>query len=360
MKKKHIFNLSLLSVLLVSLSGCFGGGEKKGIEAEIYNDGSEVLISIDGKPKMTVKSFEKFLETISEGNDQLKMMLQIMPDAKEQVFKGKKQALIFSEYADREGIKNTQEYKKKKAQLLENVDMQLNGEFFVKNHKADVSDEDVKKFYDENKDKDPRLLKTPAGVKVEAVSFSSKEKAEEFKNKATGSTFEKVVKEEKLKDKKLGQDGLVTEQSWALADNVRKDILKAKPKTIILVKDGSEWLVINIKSKTEVAHHPFDVVKEGLKQLVQQQKTQDIVENKTKEYADKYGVKEHTKYFDDIKKKQEEEAKNASEEFEKNQQLEAKNKVIQQTPAPEKNEKELVGEAPTGPASTGPAKPSTV
>lgn len=327
MKSNIKIHFALMSGLLLLLPACWkhtcDHHNDPGVQTEevaIVDDGSEVLISIDGKPKLTVNSFEKILDTIAAENEQFKMMLQFMPDVKEQVFKAKKQAIIHNEFVSREGIKNSAEYKQKHAMLQEVVQDQLNHETFVKKHQPEVSDAEVKSFYDENKSKDPRLAKSPEGVKADSISFKSKEAADAFKNKVTTSTFNNVAKEDNLKVKALGTDGVVTEQSFQLASDVRNAVLEAKAPSVIVAKDDKDYLVINVKSKEKATYHEFDKVKEGLKQMLKAQKTEEAVNKATDEYASKIGLTENTKYFEDIKKQREEDAKKAAEEYAKMQQ----------------------------------------
>lgn len=324
-KTKH--KISLLSASLLFLPACWNKKQEAVEPVEVVDDGSEVLVSIDGKTKLTVKSFDALLDKIASENEQFKMMLQFMPDVKEQVFKAKKQAIIHDEWATREGIKDSEEYKKKHAMVLEGVRDQLNNEAFVKRHKPEVSDTEVKKFYDENKEKDPRLMKSPEGVKADSIEFKTKEEADAFKDKVTAETFNKVAKEDDLKSKALGTDGLVTENSFQLASDVRDSVLKAKSPSVIVAKDDDKYLVIHVKSKAKASYHDFDQVKDGLKQMLQSQKTEEAVSKATDEYAKKLNIKENTKYFEDIKKQKEEEAKKAAEEFAKAQkEQEAKDK----------------------------------
>ncbi len=316
---------------------------------EVLDDGSEVLVSIDGKTKLTVKSFENMLDAIAAENDQFKMMLQFMPDVKEQVFKAKKHAIIQDEWAKREGVKDSEDYKKKHAMVLQGVKDQLNHDVFVKKHKPEVSDADVKKFYDENKEKDPRLMKSPEGVKADSITFKSKDAADAFKAKVTAGTFNKVAKEDNLKSASLGTDGLVTENSFQLSSDVRDSVLKAKVPSVIIAKDDKDYLVIHVKSKAKAEHHEFDKVKDGLKQMIQSQKTEEAISNASEEYGKKIGVKENTKYFEDIKKQKEEEAKKAAEEYAKSQkEQEAKGK---QNKPEAKPAKELAAAKPNKPVS---------
>ena len=180
---------------------------------EELNDGSEILVSVDGKSKLTVKSFEEALNFLLE-SERFRNMTQIS-DIKEQLFNAKKNAIVHSEWAKNEGIADSDEFKKKYKMICDDIKDQLNHDLFAESYKAEVSDIDAKKFYDENKD-DPRLMKNSADTKPE--------------------------------------------------------------------------------------YYEFEEVRDGIKQMLQEERTEAAVEKATKEYAQKIGLTLNTKYFENIKK----------------------------------------------------------
>lgn len=342
MKTKTVSKLSLLGVLLLSAPACWKGlsSDKKELtvqDAEDLNDGSEALVTVGGKTKLTVKSFEALLDSLAAENEQFKMMIQFMPDIKEQVFNAKKNAIVHSEWAKNEGVADSDEFKKKYKMICDGVKDQLNHEFFTKNHKVEVSDADAKKFYDDNKDKDQRLVKSPAGTKAESVTFASKDAADAFKAKVTSANFDAEAKAENLTVKDLG---LVTDSSFQIGSDAKKAILDAKAGTVLVAKDDKDYLVINVTAKAAAEYHEFDKVKDGLKQMLQGQKTEEAAQKATEDYSKKIDLTANAKYFEDIKKQREAEAKQAAEAFAKSQQQSAK---------PDAQAKELAGAKPVAP-----------
>ena len=338
MKTKTVSKLSLLGVLLLSAPACWKGlsCDKKELtvqDAEDLNDGSEALVTVGGKTKLTVKSFEALLDSLAAENEQFKMMIQFMPDIKEQIFDAKKNAIVHSEWANNEGVADSDEFKKKYKMICDSVKDQLNHEFFTKSHKVEVSDTDAKKFYDENKDKDQRLAKSPAGTKAESITFTSKDAANAFKAKVTSANFDAAAKAENLTVKDLG---LVTDSSFQIGSDAKKAILDAKAGTVLVAKDDKDYLVINVTAKAAAEYHEFDKVKDRLKQMLQGQKTEEAVQKATEDYSKKIGLKTNTKYFEDVKKQREAEAKQAAEAFAKSQQ----------SAKPDAQAKELAGAKP--------------
>src|SRR3990167_3554158 len=121
MKTKNVSKLSLLGVLLLSAPACW-----KDLSC--------------GKTKLTVKSFEALLDSLAAENEQFKMMIQFMPDIKEQVFNAKKNAIVHSEWANNEGVADSDEFKKKYKMICDGVKDQLNHDLFAESYKAEVSD----------------------------------------------------------------------------------------------------------------------------------------------------------------------------------------------------------------------------
>jgi len=116
-------------------------------------DPNAILLTINNKPVLTKGDFDNLITEITEENEKAKLMLQLIPDFKEQFFKAKKQAIIISEWAKRNGIRNTAEYKKKENRMIEPIKEYLDSEAFIKQYSVDVSDEDALRYYEENKDK---------------------------------------------------------------------------------------------------------------------------------------------------------------------------------------------------------------
>ena len=74
----------VLGLVLLGMPGCswFGSSSSE----KNMNDGSEVLLTINGKPALTAKQFEDELTSIGEANPQVKMMLEMMPAVRVNVF----------------------------------------------------------------------------------------------------------------------------------------------------------------------------------------------------------------------------------------------------------------------------------
>lgn len=312
--KRNYKLLNLFVLLSVPfLPGCMS--DKK------ESDTSKVLISIEGKAALTEKQLEDFIGQALEANPQAKMMYTMMPEAlKQQAFEAKKTAAIMAAWAKREGIRESAEYKKKYAQVLESVHQALDQEFFVQNHKPTVTDEAVVAFYEQHKH-EPQFVMTQAGVKVVGVEFDTKDQADKFAQELAGkaATIEKIAAAKKLKTKDFGivnKDSFVSKAIKAAVEGI-----KTFP-AVKVAKDDKKYVVLVALAKENAKAYALDDVKEGVRRMLEQRGIQEAVEQKIASYKDKYNVKIDENYINDLKAH----AQQREEEF--------KQKIAQEQGAP--------------------------
>lgn len=310
MINKKFLSVSLLMLSLLALSACkWFSSIKEGYDCSACascptssaKDTTDVLITINGKSALTAKEFEEFLSQASEGNDQFKLMLQLMPDFKEQLFNMKKRGLIFSEWAKKEGVRNSEEYRKKEKSIINSIRESLDAEEFIKRHKVDVTDADAQKFYDENKTQDPRILISAEGINASGVSFANQKDANDFAEKLKANkNIEQLAKDKKLKVEKFGN---VTEEANVDAKVKEKVLAINSFPSVIVVKgeNGKHWVVI-AKGKEQAQFRPFEQVKETIKRLIAPKKLEEMIELEMPKYERDFKVVENKKYFEDAKK----------------------------------------------------------
>ena len=309
--RSSFYYLSLVS--LVILSGCFGKKKEQNQECSgvSKDDHSQVLLSINGTPKITVNSLEADLNELSEMDQQVKMMMMFDPEGtKERIFKEQKKMAVIEEWACKSGVRNSADYQAKKDRIMVHVARQLDFEQFLNNHKVDVTDADVLSYYNENKDKDYHILIAPAGIKTQTVEFSTKELAEEFAaklKKAGASKFEKLASDQKLFVRNLN----IGENSYADKE-IKEAVLKLEKLPAIIVvqaHDKTKFWVVAAHAKEEAKYQDFDKVKESLKQSLAPKKVGEMLEVKIPEHALSYKLEENQSYFDDLKNKKMQNAK---------------------------------------------------
>jgi hypothetical protein len=313
--------LVLLTSLIV-LPGCsfFDKKGKDDVSAHKVVSG-DVLVYSGDKPLLTEEEFNDFLDQAAEADPQARMMLSMMPEAiREQALEAKKRALVISEWAKHEGVRDSKEYQSKQKLIMQSVQESLDSEAFMKKHKVEITDKEARTFYDENKTKDPRFMISQAGVKTFGVEFDSKVKADEYleKIKNSISSIEKDAESQKLKTRDFG-----TINTDSYAPKAIKDvILKAKVPSVQVVKEDGNFWVVAALSKETAKYHSFDDLKEGIKKMLEQQKIEDMMEKELPKYEKQFGIKINEDYLKDLKDKKDAREKELREQFEASQKNE--------------------------------------
>lgn len=305
MKEGRYFRLSLLLVPMLLLPGCWNSQEKEQIQesqevervtvapdAKVIDDGSPVLMKVDGRAVITLNSIDKDFDRLLEENPQFKQVLAYMPDAKLNYFQGMANQKVINAYISKNKIDQSAEYQKELEKTMEQVKDMLNMNYFDVRHAAEVSDAEVKRFYDENKDKIPNLMQSQGGVKAEGVSFANQEDAGAFlaKAKETQESLDKLATEAGFADKY--QDfKLVNLQSAQVDPSLKANITKLNrlPALELFDVDG-KWWVVKAYSKTEPTYVPFESVKPMLEEHLQKQKQAEVREKALDKYKKEYSV----------------------------------------------------------------------
>lgn len=315
MDKKGFLSIVVLLLTIGMLPGCkwFNGNKNGSTCVECAScpgasvkDTSEVLISVDGEPALTVKKFEDFINQMAESNEQVKLVRQIMPDFDQQLFEMKQREIIINKWAEKEGIRNSDEYRKKEKMIIDSVRTQLDTEEFFKKFKAEPSEDEIKKYYDENKDKDPRILAAPAGVTAMGVSFRKQEAANDFASKVNAKNFEKIAKDQKLS---VARFGVVTSESM-IDNNVKNELMKLKDFPVVKVVKGEKgkFWVIFAKSKEKSQFRPYEQAKEMIKRILLPKKMEEIIKDELPKLKSDFKIVENKEYFERIKKQREQKA----------------------------------------------------
>ena len=256
-------------------------------------DGSEVIASIGGKPFLTEKAFEQEFQALLEKNPQLKQLAAMIPDIDEKILEGCVAQRIINYHINQKGIDETPEYQQDLQELVEQAKTNLNGTYFTKLYPVQVTDAEVEKYYKENRDSIPELVVSRGGVQVKGVSFDSEAKAKEFLEKAKGKAdqLESLAQAAELGDKfrdfklvnneSIGVDKAVTTKALGIKKFPTVELVKGADKTV--------WVIAAL-SKEEPKYHPFDQVKEPLKEVVMREKQMKALENAVATLKDEYKI----------------------------------------------------------------------
>lgn len=298
--------IALCSVMLL-LAG-FSCNKKDAVGS----DSSDVLVSIDGKPLLRLNELKQQISDICAHDQNSAIYAQILPDFEERFFEATYPTTIFAEWAERTNLVANPEYKKKLDLMIRNAKKILAQEAFIQAHVGEVKEEDIKNYYDENKDKDPRLMAKAGGAEVKVVKFTQDALARDFLKKvsAKSGNFDGVAKDAKLKVVDLGKVTVASQIDGAIKDK----ILGAKaPVTFVAASsDGKEFWAIKVSKSESAQYRPFEQIKDGLHEVVAMKKINETLGRVVPEYEKKYGIKVDRSYFErkrkEIQQKQQEAA----------------------------------------------------
>lgn len=286
----------------------FGESEKTTHHAELIDQPTgEVLLVIDGQPALTADEYEAQLEMARQSNPQVDALLNMMPNAeKEFVFKGVATGQLMKAWGKKEGIHQTGKFKNELKQLHDAMELQLFMKYFDEAHPVQVSDSDLKKFYDEKKDVIPGLQTSPGGVHVSYVRFDSKDKAQDFLAKAKEAKTKKEFEDKAKEHNVATADDTVNAKSH-LSDAIKSvvaDVKKFPSAHMAKVGDNSYW-VLHAHGKSDAKYHDFNLpqVQQGLKKMLSDERKEKQLEETIEKLKKELNVVENSKYFEDKENK---------------------------------------------------------
>jgi len=319
MKINKSFGAVLVISPLLLLSGCapldwvkgkLGMGKKteeivkKGKDKKKMSvAGGEWIVKVGNETVVSANEFEKEFNALIDEQPQLKSMLPLMPNLEKDFAKGLGNQEVVSRYIEKNKIDQSAEYLARKERMERAVLQILDKEFFAKSVKAaSMSEGDVKKFYEENKDVLQGILISRGGIKAEGVSFEKRADAQAFLKKAKEA---KDLDLQKLAEKnglsKNSRDfKLVNQQSFAIDPVLRTKILALKEfptLDIMAIGDKTFW-VVHAPEKEDAKYRPFNEVKEGVKNVAEQTERAKLLQKKLETLAENYGVEINDTYFE--------------------------------------------------------------
>lgn len=293
MQIKSYAKISLILLLSVPfLPSCFKNDEKRA-------EGKTVIV-VNGKPALTESELEDFITLAVEANPQAKVMYTMMPEAmKEQALEAKKQSITISEWAKRNGVRDSAEYKKKFNQVMDSVYNALDQEEFLKRQKGNVTDQDVVTYYEQHKN-DPQFMVSEGGIKTIGIEFNTKDEAEKFAQSLKGkeATAQKMADAKKLKTKDFGlisKDTFVAKYVKSAVENASKF-----PAVKVVQGDKKFWVIVAL-SKDDAKYYQLDEVKEGVKRMLEAQQSQEGFQQSIQKYQDEYKIAVDENYKNDLK-----------------------------------------------------------
>lgn len=270
-----------------------------------YADNSSVLLNIDGMPAITENDFNKHLTQMLQVNPYFRgASVDSLPGQLKRKFFDElvKQELILAwankNNADQsvEFRKNYEEMKKlvKRSLLVQNFETKLFED-------VKVSDSDIKKHFEENKDK---FVKEPGGVNVEGVSFEDNEAANTFLASVKGKEAEfKTLAKAQDKDA-FKSFGRVEDKQASMENLVPKEIkdkalsLKKYPSVVKVQSGGKVW-VICASDKKDTQYFELAEIKEQLEGMLKNNKFREILDEKVKDLKGDFTLDINEEFFNE-------------------------------------------------------------
>lgn len=289
-------------------NGTVGNSLNANGAASSDTNGDTVLVSMNGKPALTLKEFDVFLAEVASSDPQINFVLQYDPvRVREGLFENKVQLMIMGEWAKTSGIRDTAKYQAEEQKKLEQIRTMLDVQTFIQDHKVEVTEADIKEYYEKHKSTDRRLLLSPAGIEAKAVRFEKdqKPKADEFAHKLKTNAKETLESLAKASDLDVSNLGIISDDSTNVMPEIKDAILAVqKFPHVAVVKCEDDYWVINATGKVAAKYRPLEQVQDGLRELLLPEKTKQMIDIELPKLAQKFKIVENKQYFADLKQKQ--------------------------------------------------------
>ncbi|MFC1845523.1 peptidyl-prolyl cis-trans isomerase [Candidatus Dependentiae bacterium] len=310
--RKHLYVMLAFSPILL-LSGCRPVDwikEKLGMRPTQVKKGRAAKSVVGGQWVVKVgdhiavspERFEQEFGLLLEEKPQLKAMLPLMPNLEKDFARGLGNQEVISRFVKERNIDQKPEYLAKKARMKRAVEQMLNTEFFAQSFEtAKISDADLQKFYDENKDSLQGIMISQGGINSVGVSFDSKVDAEAFLKKAKtykNLDLQKLAKENGFGDK-ASDFGLVNGQTFSIDPVLRTKIMgmKSFPSVDLVAAGEKSFWVVQATAKKEATYRPLEEVKDGLRSVAEQTEKGKQLQKELEKLTQSYDIQINEGYF---------------------------------------------------------------
>jgi hypothetical protein len=309
--KKVVVSLVLVGSLFL-LTGCWGekGKDTKsegGSSSSQISGKGDVLLSIDGKAVLYVDDFEDQKMMAQQSNQQLNMILQMMPDAEySMLFKSIEAGHLMKEWVLRSGIDQKAELVKQRRQYHDAIDLQLYMKYYEDAHPVNVTEHEAEAYYKAKRDQIPGLIVTQAGISIVYVNFNTKAKAEAFFGKLRDGSekhFKVAAKEAGVKIEEM-----IVSADSAINESLKNSVFAATKfpsKELVKMDDDSYW-VIGMLKKKDAEYRSFETpeIKQGITKMCKDEKREIELTKQVEKLNQEYNVVENKAYFENKKQNQ--------------------------------------------------------
>ncbi|WP_298439939.1 peptidylprolyl isomerase [Geobacter sp.] len=268
MKRKTVVAILAATLAITPLAGCKGKTESGAPSGEAAKKEGQVIAEVNGDT-ITTSDFKHEL-------DNLPPYLKPMADTPE----GKKELLdtmvvreLILQQAKKDGLDKSPEV----AAKLEELKKRVVVEAFLKKkveEQASVSDAEMKKFYDENKDK----FKTGAQVKASHILVKSEKEAQDvLKELKGGASFEELARKHSIDSAAAKGGDLGWFSKGSMVPEFEKVVFGLKEGEISgIVKTKFGYHIIKLTGKRPAGIRSFDEVKEQIRAALLPAKQQEV------------------------------------------------------------------------------------
>lgn len=245
-------------------------------------DKDKILATVNGK-EITGVDYNLFLDSL---NPQIKQYFAGEDMNKEIINELIYQALLYED-AIAKGMDKDEEFlqvvEKTKESMLKNYAL---GKLLAT---VDVTEDEVKKFYEENKE----AFKEKESANASHILVSEEDKAREIYEKVKdGEDFETLAKKNSTCPSKEKGGDLGTFTRGQMVKEFEDAVFENEVGTVIEpVKTQFGYHIIKINEKNEGRDLEFDEVKDKIFSQLKRQKEQDLYNKKIEELKEKYDVK---------------------------------------------------------------------
>ncbi len=267
MKITTTTKLLTAALCVAALIGCQGGSTSGGAKTEGKKEG-KVLAEVNGS-SITTGDFDRELKNLPE---YLKTMADTPQGRKEMLDTMVIRELILQQ-ASKDGLDKGAEIEDK----LQELRKRLVVESFLKKKveaESKVSDEDMKKFYEQNKDK----FKSGEQIKASHILVKTEKEAKEVLAKLkAGGNFEELAKKSSVDSSAAKGGDLGWFGKGSMVPAFEKAALALKDGQISdVVKSDFGFHIIKLTGKRAAGIRPFDEVKEQIKGAIMPTKQQEV------------------------------------------------------------------------------------
>jgi peptidyl-prolyl cis-trans isomerase C len=309
MTKNMLTSSALLASLMLS-TGCDLLKKKDTLAPQTTEAAAQSgvsLCSINGESAITEGEYKRNLSQMLQANPYFKgASAESLPnELKRRFLEQLAMQAVIEKFSDKNGIENDPEFIKIFNELKDQVKRSIKVQLFEKRiyDGIKVADNDVTKYYNENKD---RFVKVAGGVLAMGTRFDSEAQANAFlaKVKSNVENFEKLAKAEKAG--KFRDFGRVSKevrggfQMEVVPTPIKDSVLSmTKLPGVDKIKAGKEYWVVKAWDKKDTVLFGVEEVKTHIEAMLKNNQFKDVIEKRMEELKKELKVVVNEDYFKD-------------------------------------------------------------